>query len=198
MQGTLFNYPEYVEVDGKRYKINTDYRVAIQCNQISMQDIDNTEKVMAILFLLFGEEAMRDVEHYEQLIDKASYYLNCGKENEEATEEPDMDLVEDFPYIVTSFKSDYNRDITKEEIHWWDFYYMLFGLSQSEFGNNCILNRIRDLRNLDLNKISDPKDKEKLRKAKEKFALKTKHKKQRTYSDEEIKNMEAYHKLIGK
>ena len=28
-------YPQYVEVFGKRYKINTDFKVAIECNRIA-------------------------------------------------------------------------------------------------------------------------------------------------------------------
>ena len=197
MKETLFSYPEYAEVNGKKYKINTDYRVAIRCNEISMQDIDTAEKGMAIIYLLFGEDALKDVQNYKQLVEKAFYYLRCGDMEEKEEKEPDMDFIQDFPYIVTSFKTDYNGlDITKEHIHWWDFYYMLTGLSQSEFGNSCILNRIRDLRNTDLSKITDPNEREKVRKAKEQFALK-KNKKQREFTEEELKNIEEYHKLVG-
>lgn len=196
----LFSYPEYAEIDGKKYKINTDYRIAIRCDEISKQDIDDLEKVMAIIYLLFGDEALEDVQHYEQLIEKANYFLKCGdvEDYNDRNKEPDMDLVQDFPYIITSFRSDYNGfDLTKEKLHWWDFYYMLTGLSQSEMGNSCVLNRIRDLRTLDLNKINDPNEREKLRKAKEKFALKKHTKKKKEFTEEEIKAMEEYHKLVG-
>ena len=29
------NYPEYVVIDNIEYKINTDFRVAIECNKIA-------------------------------------------------------------------------------------------------------------------------------------------------------------------
>ena len=193
----LFNYPEYAEVDGKKYKINTDYRVAIRCNDISMQNIPDPEKIMAIIYLLFGDEALKDTDHYEQLMEKANYFLNCGNiEQTNKQEEPDMDFIQDFPYIEASFMSDYKMSIKDTPIHWWEFYYLLSGLSQSEMGNSCVLNRIRSIRNLDLNKISDPKEREKMREAKEQFALK-KQKKQKEFTEEEIKAMEEYHKLIG-
>lgn len=195
----LFNYPEYAEIDDKKYKINTDYRVAIRCNDISKkQDISIQEKGMAIIYLLFGEEALNDLSHYSQLLDKANYYLKCGIvdiENQ-SNEEPDMDLIQDFPYIEASFMSDYGMSIKDKSMHWWEFYYLLCGLSQSTFGNSCVLNRIRDLRNLDLNKIDDPKEREKLKKAKEQFALK-KREKEKNYTQEEINAMEEYHKLVG-
>lgn len=195
----LFNYPEYAEIDGKKYKINTDYRVAIKCNDVFLKDIPDQEKMMAIVYLLFGEEAMKDFDHYEQFFEKANYFLRCGDIEETPTknEEPDMDYIQDFPYIEASFMSDYNMSIKDKSMHWWEFYYLLCGLSQSEFGNSCVLNRIRDIRNLDLSKISDPKEREKLKKAKERFALKKKETKKREFTEEEIKNMEEYHKLVG-
>ena len=195
----LYNYPEYAEIDGKKYKINTDYRVAIRCNDISLQDIPLQEKGMAIIYLLFGEEGLNDMPHYNELMEKANYFLKCGRDvNEKKTnEEPDMDLIQDFPYIEASFMSDYGMSIKDRPMHWWEFYYLLCGLSQSEFGNNCILNRIRDLRHLDLNKIDDPKEREKLKKAKEQFALKKRNEKKKEYTQKEIDAMEEYHKLIG-
>ena len=196
---TLYNYPEYAEIDGKKYKINTDYRVAIRCNDISLQDIPLQEKGMAIIYLLFGEEGLNDMPHYNELMEKANYFLKCGRDvnEEKPNEEPDMDLIQDFPYIEASFMSDYGMSIKDKPMHWWEFYYLLCGLSQSEFGNNCILNRIRDLRHLDLNKIDDPKEREKLKKAKEQFALKKRNEKKKEYTQKEIDAMEEYHKLIG-
>ena len=195
----LYNYPEYAEIDGKKYKINTDYRVAIKCQDISLQDIPLQEKGMAIIYLLFGEEGLEDMPHYNELMEKANYFLKCGKTNNEENidEEPDMDFIQDFPYIEASFMSDYGMSIKDKPMHWWEFYYLLCGLSQSEFGNSCILNRIRDLRHLDLNKIDDPKEREKLKKAKEQFALKKIEKKKKDFTQKEIDAMEEYHKLVG-
>ena len=31
-------YPEYAEIDGRKYKINTDYRYALQCFKIINQN----------------------------------------------------------------------------------------------------------------------------------------------------------------
>ena len=76
MTEQLFSYPEYADIDGKKYKINTDYRIAIRCNEISMQDIDDLEKVMAIIYLLFGDEALEDVQRRDAM--KNDY---CKKNN---------------------------------------------------------------------------------------------------------------------
>ena len=48
------NYPEYVEVDKKRYKINSDFRVAIECNRIAEDEsISDYERSLAIIYKLY-------------------------------------------------------------------------------------------------------------------------------------------------
>lgn len=54
------NNPQYVKVDDKLYKINTDFRVALECNKIAEDSsIGNLERAMAIIYKLFGEERIR-------------------------------------------------------------------------------------------------------------------------------------------
>ena len=168
-------YPEYVEVEGKRYKINTDFRVAIECNRIAEDDnIGNLERALAIIYTLFGDEGINTPEHYEKLLELAQKYLLCGNEfDNNSNEKPDMDFIEDYGYIWASMMSDYNGlDIDKENIHWWKFNELLNGLSNSEMGNCCVLNRIRNLRTFDVSQIKDHKEKEKIIKAKKQVQLK--------------------------
>lgn len=167
-------YPEYVEVKGKQYKINTDFRVAIECNRIAEDPtIGVLERSLAIIYTLFGDEGINTPEHYEKLLKLAKTYLSCGKKNNvEANEKPDMDFIEDYSFISTSFMSDYHIDLDNCEMHWWKFMDLMNGLSNSELGDCCILNRIRNLRNVDLKEIKDIKEREKIRKAQSQFALK--------------------------
>lgn len=172
-------YPEYVKVGDKKYKINTSYKTAIKCNAIAEDDnINDIERALAIIYKLFGEEALEDVENRETLLEKAKKYLSCGVENVETSNEPkDMDFIEDMPYIKASFMSDYHIDLNKTDMHWWEFYELINGLSNSEMGNCCVLNRIRNLRTFNLGEIKDPREREKIRKAKNSVALKRNKKK---------------------
>ena len=167
-------YPEYVQIEEKQYKINTDFRVAIECNRIAEDTtIGDLERGLAIIYVLFGEEGLNAVNHHEELLILAKKYLSCGKEtNENKNIKPDMDYIEDYSYIATSFMSDYHIDLDKEQMHWWKFSDLMNGLSDSEFGNCCILNKIRNIRNCDITSIKDPKEKQKIIKAKQQFALK--------------------------
>lgn len=172
------NSPKYVEIDGKTYSINTDFRIAIECNEIAQDStIGDLERALAVIYKLFGDEGINTPEHYEKLLKMAQKYLLCGKELEDTKEEPDMDYVEDYSYIKTSFRSDYGIKLDNEEMHWWEFTDLMNGLSNSELGNCCVLNRIRNLRNLDLKTIKDAKERDRLKKEKEKVALKKNRKK---------------------
>jgi hypothetical protein len=181
-------YPKYVEVDGKRYKINTDFRVAIKCDEVARDEsIGDFERALSIIYLLFGEEGIDNQEHYGKLLELAKKYLLCGKEEEiKKSEERDMDLIEDYSYIKTSFRSDYGIKLDEENMHWWEFMDLMNGLSNSEFGSCCVLNRVRNLRNFDLNTIKDSKERQKIKEAKESVALKGNQKKPTKKQQESI------------
>lgn len=187
------NYPEYVKVGDKLYKINTDFRVAIECDRIAKDEtINDYERALAILYTLYGDEGLNDTENYEVLLEKAKKYLSCGEEIN-GNEESDMDYIEDYSYIKTSFRSDYGIRLDEEDIHWWEFNDLMNGLSNSETGNCCILNRIRNLRNYDLKEVKDAKERDKIRKAQERVALK---KNKRKATDDQVKSaMELYKRL---
>lgn len=171
------NNPEFAKVNNKKYKINTDFRVAIRCNEISLdKGINSYEKTLAIIYLLYGEEGLNDSDNYEQLLNVAYKYLNCGVEktdNDEEQEEPDMDFVQDQKLIESSFKYDYGYNPYQlDYLHWWDFYNDVCNLSSSEFGTCCVLSRVRTLRTYDTSQIKDIDTREKMEKAKEQVALK--------------------------
>lgn len=181
-------YPEYVEIDNKRYKINTDFRVAIECNRIAEDvTIGDYERALAIIYMLFGDEGLNDHKNYGKLLELAKKYLSCG-EVKKNNEKPDMDYIEDYGYIWASFITDCNgMDIDNINMHWWKFFSLLNALSNSELGNTCILNRIRNIRNMNPNEIKDRKEREKLIKLQEQFALKRnkKPKKEATQKEKE-------------
>lgn len=194
------NYPEYVEVDNKKYKINTDFRVAIECDKVAKDEtIGDFERALAIIYLLFGEEGLNNSNHYEKLLKLAQKYLCCGEEKQNANEEPDMDYIEDYGYIWASFLSDYNGlDIDKVNMHWWKFFDLLNGLSNSELGNCCVLNKIRNLRNFDVSEIKDSKERHKIIKAKEKYALKNNKKgKEIKLTEEQQQSVDEFYKSLG-
>lgn len=191
------NYPEYAEVNGKKYKINTSFRTAIECQEIAYDEsIGDFERAIAIIYKLFGDEGLEDFHNQQKLMELAVKYLSCGKEITETNEEPDMDFVQDMDYIEASFMSDYKIDLSNTDLHWWKFFNLMNGLSNSELGDCCVLNRIRNLRNLDTKDIKDTKELEKIRKAKQQVALK-KRNKVSNLTMQQKENIDKFYEMFG-
>lgn len=163
-------YPQFIEVNGNKYKINTDYRIALACfNAINDAEISDTERFYAVLCLLLGT----DVKEQDEALafKKCEVYLRCGKETNPSDDEIDMDYELDMRYINTSFRSCYHIDLKNENLHWWEFNEMIEG-----FDEQSIMSKVRNIRNIDINEITDEKQKQDLIKAKERVALKEKEK----------------------
>lgn len=196
--------PQYVKVKDKKYKINSDFRVAIKCDEIARDNnIDDVERALAIIYMLFGEDGLNSYEDWSQLIILALRYLSLDK-NKKALktdfQKRDFDYIQDQPYIRTSFIQDYGYNpYEMEYLHWWDFWNDLNGLSNSEFGNCCILNRIRNLRNYDVSKIKDMKERQKIITAKELVSLNDEfdNVKEVNYTEQEKNSINKFYEEIG-
>lgn len=159
----MSEYPELITINGVDYEINTDYRDALACFEcINDAELSDIERAYGVIGLLYKEEP----EDANQALKLAIKYLQCGKEQEPSSKEPDMDFEQDIHYIRSSFRSDYGIDINKEDMHWWEFCELLQGLT-----DKCILNRIRDLRNYDLSSIKDAKTRQKIIQAQKEVGL---------------------------
>lgn len=182
-------YPTKVDINGKIYPINTDYRVALKCLEIADdEEISDEERILAILYLLFG---FIPEDNQELFIEKAKNFLQCNEPTKKHQDRgKDMDFQQDMKYIIPSFISDYNIDLTKDEsLHFWLFIDLISGLTEE-----CVLNRIRNIRNTNISDISDDKTRQKLIKAKEDFALKTKHLK---LTEKELESSNTFFKSMG-
>lgn len=158
-------YPEHAEVKGIKYKINTDYRVALRCFEvIEDTDISDQERALAVVFLLFGDVPMDEIGEFLRI---AGDYLRCGeKETSQEARERDMDFNADEKYINASFMSDYHIDLSSMDMHFWQYIQLIQG-----FTERSVMSRVREIRNYDLNELKDPKSRQKMIKAKEAVAL---------------------------
>lgn len=195
--------PNYVKIKNKKYKINTSYKTAIQCNEIAKNPkIGDYERSLAIIYTLFGDDGLNSSEDWSELIRLGQKYLLLGKENKELKTEnsvPDFDYVQDMNYIKASFMYDYGIDLNKiPDMHWWTFSNLLNGLSNSELGNCCILNRVRNLRNYDTSKIKDAKERQRIIEAKKTVALDIAEKDVKAnYTEEEEYSINEFYKQMG-
>lgn len=182
--------PHYAEINGVKFKIDTDFKTAVECDRVLRDpNIGSHEKTLAIIYLIFGDAGLERSDIYQELLDKALIYLTCGKGFKENKDEPDMDLIQDMDYIEASFMLDYKIDLENSDMHYWKFNKLLCGLSE-----DTILNRVRYTRNIDISEIKDPKYKKKVLEQQKAVKLNNNIKKSITF--EQQKNMDAFFDTI--
>lgn len=194
--------PEYVKVDDELYKINTDFRIALECNTIAEnKSIGDYERALAIIYKLFGDKGL-NCENQNRLLELGMKYLLLGSDKKELKNENKEKYELDFNkckgLIRSSFKFDYNYDpYDLKYLHWYDFYNDLENLSTGEFGNSCALNRIIAILN------EEPKE-EKDNKRRQKLIEKQKLLKQKYCKEEKIEitkeqeeSAKAFYKSLG-
>ena len=195
------NNPEYVKVDDELYKINTDFRVALECNKIAEDtNISDMERAMAIVYKLFGEKGL-NCKNQNKLIELGVKYLSLGMEQKQLKNNPSDNYELDFNkcqgLIKSSFKFDYGYDpYEKEYLHWWTFYNDLQNLSSSEFGTCCALNRVAEIINMDTSKMKD-KDAKKIREAQKELREKYCKSKKKELTQKEKESVGNLYKQLG-
>lgn len=196
------NNPQYVKVDDKLYKINTDFRIALECNEIAEDEsIGDLERAMAIIYKLFGEDGL-DCENQNKLLELAMKYLLLGREQNslknDSHDKYELDFNKCIGLIKASFKFDYKYDPYElEYLHWYDFYNDLESLSTSEFGNCCILNRIVSILEQEPKEIKDSKQRQKLIDAQKLLKEKYCKKQEVEMTKEQEESARAFYKSLG-
>ncbi|MCF0125465.1 MAG: hypothetical protein HUJ68_06895 [Clostridia bacterium] len=189
----MVEYPEFAEIDGELYKINTDYIYALECFKIiDDNSISDVERAIAVVSVLFGQENEKGEiinipKNINGALEKAAIFLSCGKENKSITDaKKDMDFEYDKEFIYASFISDYKIDLENTNMHFWKFCNLISGLTE-----DSILNRVRDLRNTNLSDYTDPKTRTRIQEAMDRVALPTQ------YDKEDLEALENFNKLLG-
>lgn len=118
--------PDEVEIDGTRYRLNTDYRICIMYEMLMLDDeVEDRNKLIKALRLFYGDTIPRDVD---AAVDKIIWFYNCGRDKEERKSKEGKrskkriyDFDYDADYIYAAFLQQYGVDLQDEEIHWWKF-----------------------------------------------------------------------------
>lgn len=144
----------------KGYHINTDFKCGIKIS-LALDDwqLGDEERVLTALSLLYGEGIPDDMNI---ALDGLRWFLSCGKEAEN-TSYSDIDDVDnakesvnvkgddiafdfevDSSNIYAAFLKNYNIDLTKSNMHWFQFISLFSNLKDTS------LNDIMYYRTLDL------------------------------------------------
>ena len=127
--------PYYVVIQGKKYKINVDYRCILMFERI-MQDteIKDSEKIiqsLKVMYPSFFEILAGGREVINEAINCLVWFYKCGRDKENhkpkmkgkssSQKRPIYSYELDDQYIYGAFLHDYGIDLTKDKLHWWKF-----------------------------------------------------------------------------
>ncbi len=169
---------EYITVGGKEYKINTDYRVWIQVEQLLKSLKDSPEetytRILTLCFTGDGGERLPLPKTWKETIEAifAFYTANAEKPNEKEQRSVGekaqriYDFEYDGDYIWAAIMQQYGIDISEMRLHWWKFKALF-----SSITSDTKMGKIMEYRAVDLSSISDRKMKSQYMRLKEIFAL---------------------------
>ena len=144
----------------KGYHINTDFKCGIKIS-LALDDwqLGDEERVLTALSLLYGEGIPNDMNI---ALDGLRWFLTCGKEADKASysdiddvdnakesvnvngDDISFDFEVDASNIYAAFLKNYNIDLTKTDMHWFQFIALFSNLK------NTSLNDMMYYRTIDL------------------------------------------------
>lgn len=140
--------PEAVEIDGKEYAINYDFKSCIKAIMaFEDKELTDNEKYQVLLQVIYPVVP----ENIEQALLIAIKFLDGGKseqrqEEGQETQERRLSLrlysfSKDASFIYSAIQQTHGIDITKENLHWWKFLALFNSLSEETFF--CKLTNLR-------------------------------------------------------
>ena len=141
----MFNrLPYSVILNGKKHKINVDYRKMISLeSKIQDRRLDNAEKIQFCIrsfypdfFLLSDYNALlNNPQLYKEACNKLIWFYKCGREDYHkkgiAKNSNSVRIYSyefDDEYIYGAFYEQYKIDLSREFLHWWKFKALLKSL----------------------------------------------------------------------
>lgn len=150
--------PTFVEIEGKEFEINTDFRTSILFELLMQDDNVNEEEKIYMALELYYPEIPPNIN---EAIDQMLWFYRCGKDIKESrgtgkgksTQIYSFNFDDD--YIYSAFLDQYGVDLQDiEYLHWWKFKAMFKSLKE----DNEIV-KIMGYRAMDINKIKDKEQK---------------------------------------
>lgn len=123
--------PDAVEVDGKTYRIHTDFTYWIN---FASQINDKSKTVQDFDFIYIDEKPENRLAGFRELF---NFYLDKHELPRAADDsQPDgkaMDYALDADLIYAAFMQQYNIDLLETPLHWWKFQALFFCLKDTKF-----------------------------------------------------------------
>lgn len=160
-------YPASVEVSGKHYAIETDFRKWIEFYDIVLQQGDDEQRIRKILGL-FKDKCPDDIA---EAVNALCDFYAAGQLRDNETKKtkivPNYDFEYDQDYFISGFRENYGISLLSiDHLHWWEFLALFRGMNA-----DTELKQRMQLRSMDIGQIKDTKEKARIRRAQLSIAI---------------------------
>ena len=154
--------PTTIEIDKRKYEIHSDFRTSI-IFALMMQDdsLSEEEKLLGALKLYYPvipkntEKAIEKIYWFYSRgnVEEDNKKVKQGKRIFKRNNKRAYDFETDSDLIFTAFMTQYNINLNRENLHWWEFMALFNSLND----DNGIV-KIMNYRTIDLTSIEDKKE----------------------------------------
>ncbi len=118
-----YQLPTTLEVGETKYRIRSDYRVALDiCAALSDAELNHAEKMQICLTILYEDYEDIPVQFYQEALEQCFWFLNGGADDFPKTSAKLVDWEQDFPLIVAPINRVVGQDVRGVSyLHWWSF-----------------------------------------------------------------------------
>lgn len=139
-----FILPKELEVGGKRYDIETDFRVILDIlTAYSDPELDESDKTEALIKILYPSYKTIPEEYTKEAIERGCWFIDAGLPAGDNKPKPVlMDWVKDGPIIIPEINKYVGKEVRSVEyMHWWTF----FG-AYMQIGGDGLYSQIQNIR----------------------------------------------------
>lgn len=144
--------PETVTVNGRKYAINTDWRIGVAFETALQDDTLLPEEAITRALKMYYPVMPDDInEAIRQII----WFYRCGKEPEPVDDtnphiqpKKAYDFVQDAEMLISAFWLSYRIDLTAADMHWWVFRALMRGLPQECEMTRAMMYRTADTKGM--------------------------------------------------
>ena len=172
----LLDYlPTSFSIDGKKYEFNYDFRTSILfCLLMQDTKLTEEEKILQGLQLYYPVIPSNIEEAYEKIL----YFYSRGKEIEDNKKVKQgkrifkrnnnraYDFEVDANLIFSAFMTQYNINLNRDNLHWWEFMSLFNSLK-----DDTEIVKIMNYRTIDVNTIEDKKERKMYKQLQDYYSL---------------------------
>ena len=172
----LLDYlPTSFSIDGKKYEFNYDFRTSILfCLLMQDTELTEEEKILQGLQLYYPVIPPNIEEAYKKIL----YFYSRGKEIEDNKKVKQgkrifkrnnnraYDFEIDADLIFSAFMTQYNINLNRDNLHWWEFMSLFNSLK-----DDTEIVKIMNYRTIDVNSIEDKKERKTYKQLQDYYSL---------------------------